>query len=723
MPFKKHYIISLLALTLLLNSSYTSIPAFSQAQYVEQNDYTQYYNAGINYYNSSNYTKAIEEFKTALKIAPRKATVRNNIAASHIARGNYYQSNKQYKNAAKDYLYAIYYLAYDAPEDAKLSDNTEENLTVARTNLNNAYQGLNVNPNDASFHFNAAKEYRAQGEFRPAIVESYIGLEKSPQTAGVYEDIGEMYNVIQNYEHATKAFEKAIEINPDSASAQAKLGFARLKNNNVDEAIDAFNTVSALDPKNMDVLNALEKIWVTEIRNDPKNVAAHTNLAIVFQKKGLYDRALAEYRTAEQLDPNNRTIRLNLGTLLQAKGDYKMAIRAYDTILQVDPKNTLARYYKATALKEAKDYQKAVEELNTILQIEPSNQYAKDELAKIAKDFGGSLGGDNSIYKQLADSDPNSAKAQYDAGFEAHTKGNLDTAIAYYRKSISIDPKMKDAYANLGAALKAKKDYEEALTVLNKAAELDPTNNDVQRLKNDVQQILGSSKYEQAIDLHRQGKLEEAISVYKQLLEDSPNDAELLTNIGAAYQSMKDYDEAISYYKRSLAIDPKSAMTHYYLATTYRSKNMIKEALASLNNALQLEPNNTQLQESVQSMKEDYLQQLLSGVLDLYNEKQYDKAVQKVNDAIKIDPQYAPTYYYQGLVLEAKNDNYGAVGSYRKAIQYDPDMESAYYQLAVILDKINDTNGAKEAFRKFLEISGGKQNTFTDYAKERLKQL
>lgn len=718
---KRHYPIALaLGLTLL-----TTIPAvYSQYEYNMEADYAKYYDMGIQHYNNSQYSNAIEQFTQALKLAPNNSAIRNNLAVSYISRGTYFHNKlSNYDSASDNYRDAIYYLKYDAPLDSKPSPNAAGNMTIATKNLENAQLNLG-HTSTTSFHFNKAKELRAKGHFRGAIVEYYLALEKSPPNAEAYEAIGDMYRVLQNNERAANAYEKAINTNNNDAELHVKIGLAYEKTGKLNQAITAFNQASQIDAQNMDALNALEKIWKDQIKINPRNAAAHANLGTILQKKGNYNGALEEYNAAELIDPNNILVRLNLGTLYQAKGDIETAIKAYDTILTIEPKNVLAHYYKSTALKQLKDYAGATKELNTILQIDPNNLMAKQELIAIAKDQGG---GDNSnllsILKDSADSNPNNAKSQYDVAFEAHSKGDLSTAIRYYKKAIILDPKMTDAYSNLGAALMENKEYDEATENLQKASELDPTNDNVQKLLSEIKELQGSNKYQEALKLHEEGKLSKAIKLYEEALNAEPNNTEIYINLGAATQSNKDYQKAINYYKKALSLDPNSSLTYYYMGTVYHAKNDLSEAVGNYKKALEIDPNNAQAKEALKSAEEAKSQIILSDALDAYNKKDYKRAKALIEGVLKTEPNNAIAYYYLGLVLEGQNDVNTAIINYKKATQLDPKMENAFYALAIALDKINSKQEAKIAYQKFVALAGHKNDSFIKYAKERLKQL
>jgi len=52
--------------------------------------------------------------------------------------------------------------------------------------------------------------------------------------------------------------------------------------------------------------------WKKAVQLNPESAAAHNNLAVAYEKKGLLDEAEKEYETALKLDPKNSYIKANL---------------------------------------------------------------------------------------------------------------------------------------------------------------------------------------------------------------------------------------------------------------------------------------------------------------------------------------------------------------------------------------------------------------------------
>ena len=73
----------------------------------------QYYNAGQKYFQSSQYTKAAEEFRKALRVNPYGLPERAGVINSYLSRAAYYyNSTKEYEKALNDLRAALFYIKY-----------------------------------------------------------------------------------------------------------------------------------------------------------------------------------------------------------------------------------------------------------------------------------------------------------------------------------------------------------------------------------------------------------------------------------------------------------------------------------------------------------------------------------------------------------------------------------------------------------------------------------
>jgi tetratricopeptide (TPR) repeat protein len=70
---------------------------------------------------------------------------------------------------------------------------------------------------------------------------------------------------------------------------------------------------------------------------------------------------------------------------------------------------------------------------------------------------------------------------------------------------------------------------------------------------------------------------------------------------------------------------------------------------------------------------------LVDQAVELITNKQYDTALDVLNQAIAADPGYGLTYYNQGVVFHFTGNLEGAVASYTKALSFNNKDASSYY--------------------------------------------
>ena len=83
----------------------------------------------------------------------------------------------------------------------------------------------------------------------------------------------------------------------------------------------------------------------------------------------------------------------------------------------------------------------------------------------------------------------------------------------------------------------------------------------------------------------RLGWYEDAVKVFKQLIEVYPHDADIRFFLASAYASLKWTDEAITELKTILASDPTDVLARQDLALCFRNKGWLKEPLQEMRKA------------------------------------------------------------------------------------------------------------------------------------------
>jgi Flp pilus assembly protein TadD len=87
-------------------------------------------------------------------------------------------------------------------------------------------------------------------------------------------------------------------------------------------------------------------------------------------------------------------------------------------------------------------------------------------------------------------------------------------------------------------------------------------------------------RYYVALDLMADGKLEEAVTVYRESLTADPKFTEAMHGLARALQDLQRYDEAIEVAQQITELDPDDVLAHTSLSVLFMKKGMIPEAEA-----------------------------------------------------------------------------------------------------------------------------------------------
>jgi tetratricopeptide (TPR) repeat protein len=101
----------------------------------------------------------------------------------------------------------------------------------------------------------------------------------------------------------------------------------------------------------------------------------------------------------------------------------------------------------------------------------------------------------------------------------------------------------------------------------------------------DAEQLLA-----RAMELHKAGDIIGAVEGYKAVLAIDPKRADALSNLGAAYVRLGQYDDAIAQYEAALKIEPNSTPIRMNLALAYYKSARPQLAIPSLRRVVAAEP-------------------------------------------------------------------------------------------------------------------------------------
>jgi len=178
-------------------------------------------------------------------------------------------------------------------------------------------------------------------------------------------------------------------------------------------------------------------------------------------------------------------------------------------------------------------------------------------------------------------------------------------------------------------------------------------------------------------ELFEQKKHEEALAIYKEILEKVPELPQINMNIGNCYYEMGDYDSAIPCYQAVLEKEPENKDALVSLGNVYLEKGELEKGM-ELFNKLSDEGAASPIA-------------LYNIATNLFNKGELETAVRYYEQALSLDQNMADAYYQSGLCYLNLNKKEKSKESFLKYLELMPDSVKAEQVKAFLeyLDKEN----------------------------------
>lgn len=237
--------------------------------------------------------------------------------------------------------------------------------------------------------------------------------------------------------------------------------------------------------------------------------------------------------------------------------------------------------------------------------------------------------------------------------------------------------------------------------------------------------------FQQANQLLREGKLEAAVIVYRQAIEQNPDSYLSYQNLGETLGKLGRLDQAVEMYRKAIELKPSAAWSYWNLGQVLEQLQKQEEAKGFYQRAVDLEPGLDQLREQLsdllleqkqQSEIQSEIQQVeqwVDGEEDLNSDPwlrphrlaeqlqeqgKIQEAITAYHQAINLNPSYFLTYHNLGEILQEQDNLDAAIDSYYQAIELQPNYSLSYLNLGRTLAKKGEIDEAIFILRKALDL-------------------
>lgn len=180
------------------------------------------------------------------------------------------------------------------------------------------------------------------------------------------------------------------------------------------------------------------------------------------------------------------------------------------------------------------------------------------------------------------------------------------------------------------------------------------------------------------ICLRQEGKPDEAIAQFEEVLRLDPEKAEAHYNLGMALMQKGKVEDAISQYRRALQLDPKYLDACVNLGDALLQAGKVDDAEAQYVAALKMRPDDAMVHYNLGTV--------------LYRQGQVDGAIAHLERAVQIDPDYSDAQSNLGGVLLRQGQLGEAITHFQEALRINPDDAGACDGLAWVLATVSDAS-------------------------------
>jgi len=582
------------------------------------------------YGNRNDYlSKAIDNYKEAVKADPGAATVTEELADLYIQSGRLLEAQK------------------DAEESLRQNPNDIGARRLLARVFTSRIGDRQQQRIDEDMLKKAIEQYQKISELDPKDTESLVML-------------GRLQKVAQNSVDAEKAYKKALEIEPENEDALTGLAMVFADRGENSQAADILKKLAEKNPsqKSLRALGAayeqmkefalaaqslrraLElnppdaddlkreiaqdlmfakdydgalKMYQELVEGEPNDAGSYLRMSQVYREKHDFENARKMSEKAKAIEPGNLEVRFNEVGILEAEGKSSEAIRLLKDILsstakrnynQADKQNRiallerLAVMYRASdqtdqavdtfrqisdldseraagmsaeiveTYRAGKEYPKAEEEANAAVKKWPNDHAVHMTHALVLADMGKTDAAASEVKKLL---DGKSDREIYFTLAQVYEKGKKfdeeAKAIDQMEKASQSKEEKEAAWFARGAMYEKAKKTDAAETEFRKILADNPD-------RSDVLNYLGYMLAD------RNQRLNEALDMISKAVNAEPNNPAYLDSLGWVYYKLGRTPEAEETLRKAVESQPRDPTMHDHLGDVLMKASKVREAIA-----------------------------------------------------------------------------------------------------------------------------------------------
>lgn len=239
------------------------------------------------------------------------------------------------------------------------------------------------------------------------------------------------------------------------------------------------------------------------------------NLGVTYEKQNNIDEAIGAYQLAADMDPQDPDFRYNLGFMYDKKGEVETAIGHYKKTIELNPEDANAYFNIGYLYAQQNKNDLAIEYFEKAKKSNPDDIYARFDLAFEYKKRG-EIERALEEYFELVEISPGYSWAYFNIGCIFFENGEKEQAIEFFKKTIEANPKDIEVYKILSDIALTP---EETLEYLNIGLRENPDNGELHYYISQVYKKMRNNK-EQLFHLEKAVQNKESLFVNPLLVSE-----------------------------------------------------------------------------------------------------------------------------------------------------------------------------------------------------------
>jgi tetratricopeptide (TPR) repeat protein len=182
------------------------------------------------------------------------------------------------------------------------------------------------------------------------------------------------------------------------------------------------------------------------------------------------------------------------------------------------------------------------------------------------------------------------------------------------------------------------------------------------------------SRLRKGLELHQQGKLEEAEPIYREVVAEAPFHFDALHLLGIVKLQTGQPASALILFDRATAVGPNDIFGHYNRALALHALERWEEAILSWDRVLAINP--------------DYIEAHVNRGLSLLALKRFEDAVASFQRALRLNPNFGDALKNLGIAYRELGRLQDAVACWDRLLWLFPELTEVQADRAAVLETL-----------------------------------